>query len=71
MREVSWRASYAIRPFLTVQGVSLLAAPDRALLLATFERALAEHSRHIDDCGPDSGDEDYVEEIERLVQILG
>jgi hypothetical protein len=71
MREVNWRALYAIRPFLTEEAVALLAASERTLLFTTFQRALAEHVEHIDNYGPDSGDEDYVKELERLVQVLG
>jgi len=71
MREVNWRALYVIRPFLTEEAIALLAARDRALLFTTFQRALAEHVEHVDNYGPDSGDEDYVQELERLVRVLG
>ena len=71
MREVNWRALYAIRPFLTEETVVLLAARDRELLFTTFQLALAEHVEHIDNYGPDSDDEDDVRELERLVRVLG
>jgi hypothetical protein len=71
MREVNWRALYAIRPFLTEETIVWLAASDRELLFTKFQRALAEHVEHIDNYGPDSNDEDYVREPERLVRVLG
>lgn len=69
MREVNWRALYAIRPFLTEEIVALLAAPDRDLLFTTFQLALAAHVQHIDDYGPESDDDER--ELERLVRVLG
>lgn len=71
MREVNWLALQAFRPFLTEKTVISLAARDRALLFTTFQGALAEHAEYIDNYGPDSDDEDYAQELERLVRVLG
>ena len=71
MREVNWRALYAIRPFLTEETIALVAARDRAFLRTTFQLALAEHVEHIDNYGPDSDDENDAQELERLVRVLG
>lgn len=70
MRDVHGRALNAIRPLLTEEAVTLLAAKDRALLVTMFQRALDELVAGIDNYGPDSDDEDYVKELEHLLQVL-
>jgi hypothetical protein len=68
--ETRWRCLSSIEQSLTEGASPMLEGPDKQLLRSVFEALLAESRAEVETNGPDSDDEVYLEDLERVVRLL-